>query len=143
MKWPEESLLDFTTDDAVGLFDLTVGLWMSYGGIAYVDSQVLAETLELLRGEVRSIVRDDAVWHTKPVHYGIEELDDSFAALVGDRHGFDPLGEFVDCDQEEDVTSWRGLWQFADHVEAHWAKGQASGIGLSSDPGACGLSVYL
>ena len=74
-EWPEEPLLDSAADEAVGLFDLTVGLWMSYGGITYVDSQVFAETLELLRGEVRSIVRDDAVWHSEAIDNGLEELD--------------------------------------------------------------------
>ena len=39
-EWPKESLLDSAADEPVGLFDLTVGLWMSYGGIAYIDSQV-------------------------------------------------------------------------------------------------------
>ena len=37
-EWPEESLLDAAADEPVRFFDLTVGLWMCYGGIADVDS---------------------------------------------------------------------------------------------------------
>ena len=61
--------------------------------------------------------------YAKPVDNGLEELDGSFAFLVGDRHGLDPLGEFVDRNQEEDVSSFRGFWQFADHVEAPLSEG--------------------
>ena len=74
-EWPEESLLDSAADEPVGFFDLTVGLWMCYGGITYVDSQILAEFLELLGCEVRPIVRDDAMWYSEAIDDGFEELD--------------------------------------------------------------------
>src|SRR4051812_43498446 len=32
--------------------------------------------------------------HAKPVDNGFEKIDGTFAALVGDGHGLDPLGEF-------------------------------------------------
>ena len=74
-EWPKESFLDSAADKAVALFDLTVGLRVSHQGVAYVDSQVFTEFLELLGGEVRPIVRDDAVWYSKVVDNRLEELD--------------------------------------------------------------------
>ena len=98
-------------------------VWGCATGVCDVDPKAFAKVLEFLGDKVRSVVADDVVRHAEPVDYGFEELDGGFALLVGDWHGLDPLGEFVDCDQEVDVASLRGPWKFANHVESPLGEG--------------------
>src|SRR4051812_23967466 len=100
----QESFFDPIADEAVGFFDLAIGLWVGDPGICDVDVDAIAEVLELLQGEVRAVVSGDAMRHPKPVDNGLEELDSGGTSLVSDGHGLDPLGEIVDCEQEEDVA---------------------------------------
>jgi hypothetical protein len=61
---------------------------VSYGGPVHTDVVVVAEVQELFSGELRAIVGDDGVWDP-------ESMDD-----VGEGLDLDPLGEFVDGDQQ-------------------------------------------
>src|SRR4051794_35787500 len=72
--------------------------------------------------------------YAEPVYNGLKKLDGRFAFLVGNRHGLDPLGELVDCDQEVNLSPFRGLWQFADHVEAPLSKSPSYGYGSELGP---------
>jgi hypothetical protein len=54
--------------------------------------------LKLARGEIRAVVRDDAVGHSVLVDDGLEELGRRSRLLVGDRDCFDPLLELFDGD---------------------------------------------
>ena len=45
------------------------------------------------------------MWHAEAAGDALEELDGYSSRLVGDGYGFDPLGELVDCNQQEGVTA--------------------------------------
>jgi hypothetical protein len=70
-------------------------------------AELFREVLKLALGEIRAVVRDDAVRHSVPVDDGLEELDRCSRLLVGDRDCFDPLGELVDGNQKVSVASSR------------------------------------
>ena len=57
------------------------------------------------------------ILNTKSDHNVLEEFLCLSSCDRGDKFGFDPLGEFVDGDEEVCVTTGRSL-QGADHVEA-------------------------
>jgi hypothetical protein len=40
--------------------------------------------MELIRGDVSSIVRDDVVWYTEATSDAVEELDNCCNCLIGD-----------------------------------------------------------
>jgi hypothetical protein len=63
-----------------------------------LDAQLFGKLLKFARGEVGTVVSDDAVGISIPAGDGLEELDRRSCFLVGDRYRLDPLGEFVDGD---------------------------------------------
>ena len=64
-----------------------------------------------------AVVRDDPVGNTESDHNVLEEFLSLGGCDRGDRFGFNPLGEFVDGDEEMCLTTRRSL-QGGDHVEA-------------------------
>jgi hypothetical protein len=72
-----------------------------------LNPEVFCELLELARGEIAAVSDDDAMWHTVSACDGLEELDDHCRLLVCYRRCFNPLGEFVDCDEEISMAAAR------------------------------------
>ena len=72
-----------------------------------LDVEPFAELMKLSGGEVASVISDDAVRHAEAAGDAFEELDSYGSRLVCDWYSFYPLGELVDCNQQEGVTSWR------------------------------------
>jgi hypothetical protein len=61
--------------------------------------------MELVGGEVASVVCDDVLRYTEAASDAIEELDSCGNPLIGDWYSFYPLSAFVDCDQHISMTS--------------------------------------
>jgi hypothetical protein len=70
-----------------------------------LDAEFFGEFLKFVQGEVGVVVGDDTVQYAISVDDGLEELDRRSRLLVGHMDGFDPLGEFVDGDQQVSVAS--------------------------------------
>src|SRR5207237_167979 len=62
------------------------------------------------------IIRDNPVRNTESDHNALEEFHRFGSCDRGDRFGFNPLGEFIDGDEEVCKTTQRSL-QWADYVE--------------------------
>jgi hypothetical protein len=75
--------------------------------VLYLDAELFGKLLKFARGEVGTVVGDDAVWYAIPVDDGLEKLDRRSRFLIGDWDGFDPLGELVNGDQQVSVASSR------------------------------------
>ena len=73
---------------------------MRDGRVVDLDALLLTEVLEFFRCKVCPIVGDDVVRYTKSEDYGLDEVYSRRGSQVGDRDGFDPLGELVDCDEK-------------------------------------------
>jgi hypothetical protein len=80
---------------------------MRHRGILDLDAELFGKFLKFARDEVGAVVSDDAIWYAVPVDNGLEELDRRSRLLIGDRDGFDPLGELVDGNQQVSVASSR------------------------------------
>jgi hypothetical protein len=94
----KESLLQAGANKPIGFLDLPVGLGVCHRRVLDLDAQLFGELLKFARGEVSTVVGDDAVGYPVSAGDGIEELDHRSCFLVGDQYCFDPLGEFVDGD---------------------------------------------
>jgi hypothetical protein len=73
---------------------------VSYGGPIHTDVVVVAEVQELFSGELRAIVGDDGVWDPESMDDVGEERHRLLGPNVGQGSDLDPLGEFVDGDQQ-------------------------------------------
>ena len=104
-KWRHESFLDAITNEAVGLFDLTVCLWMSNGCKSDIDPSFFTELHEFSRSEVGAIISDDAMRDPESTGDHLEEIDSRNSSLVCDGYDFNPLGELVDCNQQVGVIA--------------------------------------
>ena len=113
-----ESLLDARAYEAVGLLNLAVGLRMRYRGEANLYALFRAELLEFFRCKVGLVVGDDAVRGAEPAGYPLEEIDCRHRRLIGHWYRLDPLGEFVDGDQQMRVPSVRRRREWTNHVES-------------------------
>jgi hypothetical protein len=80
---------------------------MHHRGVLDLDTELFGEFLKFARGEVGTVVGDDAVRYAVLVDDGLKELDRRGRLLVGDRDSFDPLGEFIHGDQQVHVASSR------------------------------------
>src|SRR6266508_2932303 len=99
------------------MHDLPVTLWVCHRSVADLDAELFAPIFEFRPSELRAVVRDDPVGNAESDHNVLEEFLGLGGCDRGDGFGFDPLGEFVDGDEEVYVTTRRSL-QGADHVEA-------------------------
>ena len=134
-EWHHETFLDAITYETIGFFNLAVCLRVSNGCKADVDPSFLAELHELSRSEVGAIIGDDAMRDPEPARNHLEEVDSCSGSLACDWYCFDPLSKFVDCDEQMCVVAVGRPRQRTNHVDPHWANGQAMGIMLSSVTG--------
>src|SRR6266511_3212549 len=102
---------------AVGTLNLPVTLWVRHGGVADLYADLFAPIFKFRSGELCAVVRDDPVGNAKSDHNILEKFLGLGGCDRGDGFGFNPLGEFVDGDEEVCVTAERSL-QGTDHVEA-------------------------
>jgi hypothetical protein len=96
-------------------------------GVLDVDSIVLAEILEGGAGEGCAQIGDDPIGHTEAVCDISDELCSFFRCYFRNRSDFNPLGEFVDGDQNVFVAAWavrNGPTESRPHME----KGHDGGI---------------
>jgi hypothetical protein len=80
---------------------------MRHRYVLYLDAKLFGKLLKFARGEVGTVVGDDAVWYAVSVDDGLEKLDRRSRFLIGDWDNFDSLGELVDGDQQVSVASSR------------------------------------
>jgi hypothetical protein len=69
------------------------------------DSHTLTIVLEFFGHEVRLVVHNDTMRHSKAKYYGLDEINRCYGILSSYWGCFDPLGEFVDCYQHVDVPA--------------------------------------
>src|SRR6266508_2304384 len=98
------------------MLDLPVTLWVYHRSVADLYAKLFAPIFEFRPSELSAIVCDDPVGNAEPDHNVLEEFLCFSSCDRGDRFGFDPLGEFVNGDEEVCVTTGHFL-QGADHVE--------------------------
>jgi len=104
-------------DFCIRSLNLTIVSGVHYGRKAELDANVLAVPLKEPAFELGPIIRDDAVWDTKPAHNGFEECYCSSLGDVHHRGNFQPLREFVDGDVEEPVPAdGFGKWSLDVHT---------------------------
>jgi hypothetical protein len=89
---------------------------MSHGRPEHTDVVVVAEIQKLLASELGAVVRDDTVGDPEAMNNVSEEEYSLFGPDAGDRAGLDPLGEFVDCDEQVGEAAGRPF-QWSDKVE--------------------------
>jgi hypothetical protein len=73
---------------------------MSYGRPEHTDVVVVAEIQKLFTNELGAIVRDDAVGNPKAVDDVGKKEHSLLEPDAGDRMGLDPLGKFVNSDEQ-------------------------------------------
>jgi hypothetical protein len=79
---------------------LAIYFWMSYGQPEHTDVIVVAEIQKLFAGKLGDVVRDDAVRNPKAVDDVGKKFHSLFRPDAGERTGLDPLGKFVDGDEQ-------------------------------------------
>jgi hypothetical protein len=84
----------------VGLFGLAVASRVGDRGIVDIDGIFLAEIPKDGAGESCTQVGDDPIGHTKEMRDVSNELCGFFRCYFRNRPDFNPLGEFVDGDQD-------------------------------------------
>lgn len=94
-----------------------------------IDSYFLIVLSEGVVGELRAIVSDDAVRDSKVANNSMDELDLSARSYLGDGHGFGPLCELVDGDEEIIIApSYSGEW--SQDIQHPDGEGPQEGNGL-------------
>ena len=91
---------------------------MSDGCKVEFYAELAAEVVELFRGEVAAVVGEDAVWYAESTSDAFEELDCCGGELIFHGYSLDPLGKFIDCDQQVRVTAGCRFWQWTYLVES-------------------------
>ena len=71
----EGSGLESPQDLYVGMFGLVVAPRVCHRSVAYLCSKVSTICFEEIAGELRTVVRDDAIRHPKPAHEALDEFD--------------------------------------------------------------------
>jgi hypothetical protein len=104
---------------------------VSYGGPVHPDVVILAEVQELSAGELGAVVGDDGVWDPKAMDDVGEEHHRLFGPDVVQGSDLDPLGEFVDGDQQVRVAPGC-LLQGIDEVQTPHSKRPGDGYCLQS-----------
>jgi hypothetical protein len=111
---------------------------MSYGGPVHPDVVILAEVQEFSAGELGAVVGDDGVRDPEVMDDVGEERHRLLGPDAVQRSDLDPLGEFVDGDQQVRVAPGR-LLQRADEVQIPHSEGPGEGYRLQSLSGQVGL----
>jgi hypothetical protein len=73
---------------------------MSHGRPEHTDVVVVAKIQKLFTSELGAIIRDDAVGNSKAVDDVGKKEHSLLRPKAGDRTGLDPLGKFVDGDEQ-------------------------------------------
>jgi hypothetical protein len=73
---------------------------MSHGRPEHTDVVVVAEIQKLFTSELGAIIRDDAVGNSKAVDDVSNKEHSLLRPDAGDRTGLDPLGKFVNGDEQ-------------------------------------------
>src|SRR5438132_12914846 len=118
------------------MLDLAVTLWVCHRSVADLDAELFAPIFEFRPSELCAVVRDDPVGNAESDHNIMEEFLVLGGYDRGDGFGFEPLGEFIDGDEEVCVTTGCSL-QGADHVEAPDYERPGDWDGLQFLPGTC------
>jgi hypothetical protein len=104
-----------------------------------MDVVVAAEIQKLFTSELGAVVRDDTVGNPKAVDNVGEKEHSLFGPDTGDRASLDPLGEFVDGDEQ--VGEATGCpFQRSDKVKPPNGKRPRDGNGLQGMCWKVGLS---
>jgi hypothetical protein len=104
------------------LFDLAVASGVGDRGVVDVDSVILAKVPEDRASESFAQFGDYPVGHTKAMCDVFDELCDFFRCYFCNRSDFNPLGEFVNSNQDMFVTTWGGTeWSY--NIETPHSKG--------------------
>jgi hypothetical protein len=82
------------------MFYLAICFWMSYGRLEHTNVVVVAEIQKLFTSKLGAIVRDDTVGNPKAVDDVGEKEHNLLRPDAGDRTGLDPLGEFVNGNEQ-------------------------------------------
>jgi hypothetical protein len=82
------------------MFFLSICFWMSYGRPEHTNVVVVAEIQKLFTSKLGVIVRDDTVGNPKAVDDVGEKEHSLLGPDAGDRMGLDPLGKFVNCNEQ-------------------------------------------
>jgi hypothetical protein len=90
---------------------------------------VVAEIQKIFTSELGAVVRDDTVGDPKAMDDVSEEEHSLLGPDAGDGAGLDPLGEFVDCDEQVGEAASRPF-QRSDKVEPPNGKRPCDGDGL-------------
>jgi hypothetical protein len=91
-------------------------------GVVDVDGALLAKIPEERTGESVAQVSDDPVGQTKAMCDVSNELYDFFQCYFRNKSDFNPLGEFVDGDQNVFVAAWGGTkWSY--NIETPYSEG--------------------
>jgi hypothetical protein len=77
---------------------------VSHGDPVHPDVVILAEVQELFAGELGAVVGDDGVWDPKTMDDVGEERHRLFGPDAVQGPDLDPLGEFIDGNQEVRVA---------------------------------------
>ena len=70
-------------------------------------AEIGAVVLEDAAGELRAIVRDDAIWHTETACQSLDEFDGGPGQYSSHGLHLRPFGEFVNGDEEEAIAPER------------------------------------
>src|SRR6266508_2453696 len=98
------------------MLNLPVALWVCHRSVADFYTELFAPIFEFQPCELSAIICDNPIGNAESDHNVLEEFLCFGSCDRGDRFGFNPLGEFVDGDEEVCKTTRRSL-QWADHVE--------------------------
>lgn len=101
-----------------------------------MDVEVLAELHKWFSCELNSIIGDDGVGYPEPINNVAEECDSLRRLELGDGFGLDPLGEFVDNNEQVGEAS-EHLLEGPDQVQPPNRKWLGDGYGLK------GLSQHM
>src|SRR6187455_806626 len=102
---------------------------MSYGGPVHPDVVILAKIQEFFAGELCAVVGDDGVWDPEAMDDVGEERHRLLGPDAVQGSDLDPLGEFVDGDQQVRVAPGC-LLQGTDEVQTPYSKRPGDGYCL-------------
>ena len=89
------------------MLGLAIALRIGYRGEAKLGTKGFAVGPEETAGELRAIVSDDAIGHSKTADNASDELDSCPGWDGAHRFHFCPLGEFINCHKKEALAPLR------------------------------------
>ena len=89
------------------MFRLPVAVGVGDGGEADLGAEAGAVALEDAAGELRAVVRDDAIWPAETAYQPLDEFDGRSGWHPSHGLHLRPLGELVNGDEEEAIAPER------------------------------------